>query len=149
ARSLQGMDAAIADNDMARMAREIARLGRAGFNAQLALSHAIGTRNSRLEGGMTHAHAAAADWLMLAERAPSPEMRLTALLEPVAHLAEDTLGAGQFPYFDGRAEWNADSFVAAVEAEDEMRAIALVRGALAEGLTYETLRPAFTEAALA
>jgi hypothetical protein len=46
-------------------------------------------------------------------------------------------------------EWDARSFVAAVEAEDEAVAVALVRGALAEGLAYESLRPAFAEAALA
>jgi hypothetical protein len=46
-------------------------------------------------------------------------------------------------------EWNARSFVFAVEAEDEAKAVALVRGALAAGLTYSHLRPAFAEAALA
>ncbi|MBV9572289.1 MAG: Rieske 2Fe-2S domain-containing protein [Alphaproteobacteria bacterium] len=149
AHALNGLESAIADNDMARMARELARLERAGFDAGVGLSHAIAVRNARLEEGMTHAHAAAADWLALAERASSPELRLTALLEPVAHLADDTRGANLFPYTDGTAEWNAPAFVAAVEAEDEARAIALVRGALAQGLTYERLLPVFAEAALA
>ncbi len=148
-RALKALEAAIGDNDMARMAREMARLERAGFDARIALSHAIAARNARLEDGMTHAHAAAADWLLLAERAPSPQMRLTALLEPVAHLADDTLGGGDFPYLDGKAEWDAQAFVAAIEAEDEATAVALVHGALAEGLTYDVLRPAFGEAALA
>ncbi len=148
-RALKALDAAIADNDMARMARELARLERAGFDARIALSHAIAARNGRLEDGITHAHAAAADWLLLAERATSPELGLAAMLEPVAHLADDTLGAGEFPYPEGKAEWNAQAFVAAVEAEDEGAAAALVRGALAEGLTYDALRPAFGEAALA
>ncbi|MBV8800678.1 MAG: Rieske 2Fe-2S domain-containing protein [Alphaproteobacteria bacterium] len=148
-RALQGLEAAVADNDMARMARELARLERAGFDARSALAHAIAVRNACLEDGMTHAHAAAADWLLLAERATTPELRLTALLEPVAHLAEDTLGAGEFAYPDGGAEWDARAFVAAIEAEDEARAAATVRGALAEGLTYDALRPAFAEAALA
>jgi nitrite reductase/ring-hydroxylating ferredoxin subunit len=148
-RALAGLESAIADNDMARIAREMARLERAGFDAGEALVHAIAARNTRLEDGMTHAYAAAADWLLLAERAPSPELRLTALLEPVAHLAEDTLGAGEFPYPDGRAEWGAAAFVAAVEAEDEAMAVAMVRGALSAGLTYEAMRPAFGEAALA
>ena len=149
ARALKGLEAAVADNDMARMARELARLERAGFDARDGLAYAIAARNARLEDGMTHAYAAAADWLTLAERAPSPALRLTALLEPVAHLAEDTLGAGDFPYMDGRAEWDGCAFVAAVEAEDEAKAVALVRGALAEGLEYDALRPAFAEAALA
>ncbi|HEY2418739.1 MAG TPA: Rieske (2Fe-2S) protein, partial [Steroidobacteraceae bacterium] len=148
-RALQGLDAAIGDNDMARMARELARLDHAGFDARSGVSHAIAARNTGLEDGMTHAHAAAADWLMLADRAPSPEKRLTALLEPVAHLAEDILGAGEFPYADSRAEWDAHAFVAAVEAEDESAAAGLVRGAIAQGLLYDEIRPAFGEAALA
>jgi len=78
-RALKGLESAIADNDMARMAREMARLERAGFDASDAFAHAVRSRNDRLENGMTHAHAAAADWLMLAERAPSPELRLAAM----------------------------------------------------------------------
>ncbi len=149
ARALKGLNAAIADNDMARMARELARLECAGFDARIGLSHAIAARNARLENGMTHAHAAAPDWLMLAERTLSPEKRLTALLEPVAHLADDTLGADEFPYADSRTEWDARAFAAAVEAEDEAAAVALVRGALSRGLSYEEMRPAFGAAALA
>ncbi|HSC18794.1 MAG TPA: Rieske (2Fe-2S) protein, partial [Rhizomicrobium sp.] len=146
-RALKGLEGAVADNDMARMARELARLERAGFDARDGFARAIAVRNERLEDGMTHAHAAAGDWLMLAERAPSAELRLTALLEPVAHLADDTLGGGHFPYTDRRAEWNPRAFVAAVEAEDEAEAAALVRGALSQGLTYADMRPAFGEAA--
>src|SRR5580693_6454691 len=73
ARALAGLDWAIADNDTARMARETARLERAGFDAREAIVHAFALRNDRLEEGMTHAHAAAADWLAMAERAQSPE----------------------------------------------------------------------------
>src|SRR5215469_6654545 len=105
ARALNGLDAALADNDMARMAREVARLERAGFNAKAALAHAFRARNDRLEDGMTHAHAAAADWLALAERAPNDTARLAALLEPLAHLAWDTEGAGAFPYVENRVAW--------------------------------------------
>lgn len=147
-RALGGLDVAMADNELARMARELARLERAGFDASEALVHAIASLHDRLEEGMTHAHAAAADWLALAERAPSVEMRLAAMLEPISHLAEDTLGAGRFPYADRIARWEPHAFLAAVEAEDEAGAIALVRGALADGKTYAQLRPAFAAAAL-
>src|SRR5215469_12116900 len=105
ARALHGLDAALADNDMARMAREVARLERAGFDAKAALVHAL--------------------------RARSDAARLAALLEPLAHLAWDTEGAGVFPYADIRTDWEPRAFVAAVEAEDERAAIGLVRGALA------------------
>src|SRR2546423_5343693 len=47
-RALNGLEFAIADNDMARMARELARLERAGFEARAGLAHAITMRNTRL-----------------------------------------------------------------------------------------------------
>ena len=148
-RALSGLDAAIADNDGSRIARETARLERAGYDASLAFAHAIAARNERLEDGMTHAHAAGADWLALASRAPDDAARLTAMLEPVGHLAEDTLGAGRFPYTDDVAEWDAEAFVAAIEREDEAAAVARLRGAMAADMPYEILRPAFARAALA
>ena len=149
ARALRGLEAAILDNDRARMAREVARLERAGFDARDAVGHVFQLCNGRLEGGMTHAHAAAADWLLLAERAETPPERLAAQLEPLGHIAWDTAGVGKFPYPEAVAEWDKAGFVAAVEAEDEAAAIAHIRGAHAQGLPYASLRAAIGEAALA
>ena len=148
-RALRGLSAAMADNDRTRMAREVARLERAGCDARLALVHAVGAVSERLEGGMTHGHAAAADWLALSERAPSADLRLTALLEPIGHLADDTLGAGRFPYAESQLAWDAEAFLEAMEAEDEFAAQGRVRGALEDGMTYAELRPVLGAAALA
>ena len=160
ARALKGIAAAISDNDRPRMAREVARLERAGFEAEEALVHAFQLSNDRFEDGMTHAHAAASDWLLLASRAETAEERLAAQLEPLGHIAWDTnrpesffgrtqFGDGEFPYPNMVTEWDSASFVAAVEAEDETAAIAHVRGALAQHRTYPALRGAIGEAALA
>jgi nitrite reductase/ring-hydroxylating ferredoxin subunit len=149
ARALRGVEAAILDNDRPRMAREAARLECAGFDAREVVVHAFRLCGERLEDGMTHAHAAAADWLLLATRAETPAERLTAQLEPLGHLAWDTQGAGEFRYPEAAAKWNAAGFVAAVEAEDEGAAIAHIRGALAQRLPYGSLRAAIGEAALA
>lgn len=149
ARALSGIKAAIADNDRPRMAREVARLEHAGFDGREALVHGFRLCNERLEDGMTHAHAAAADWLLLASRADTPNERLAALLEPLGHIAWDTEGAGEFPYPEGVVDWDGASFVAAVEAEDEAAAIARMRGALAQDVPYASLYPAIGEAALA
>jgi nitrite reductase/ring-hydroxylating ferredoxin subunit len=148
ARALRGLEAAIVDNDRARIAREAARLERAGFDARDAIAHAFRLCNDRFEDGMTHAHAAAADWLLLADRAETPAERLAAELEPLGHIAWDTQGADEFPYPKAVAEWDKPGFVAAVEAEDEASAIAHIRGALAQGLPYTKLRAAIGEAAL-
>ena len=147
-KALKGLDAAIADVDLARMARETARLERAGFDGNIAVAHAIASRNDFLEGGMTHAHAAAADWLALADRAERPQERLAALLEPIHHIAWDTQGAGNFAYAPGTMAWDGARYAAAIEAEDEATAIAFIRGAVQEGLPYACLRPAIAEAAL-
>lgn len=149
ARALAGITAAIGDNDRPRMAREMARLEDAGFDARDAVAHGFRLCNGRLEDGMTHAYAAAADWLLLAARAETAAERLAAQLEPLGHIAWDTEGAGEFRYPEATAEWNGAEFVAAVESEDETAAVARVRGALAQGLTYPSLRTAIGEAALA
>jgi nitrite reductase/ring-hydroxylating ferredoxin subunit len=147
--ALTGLGAAMADNDRTRMAREVARLERAGFDGRVAVAHAMASIEDRLEGGMTHAHAAAADWLALSGRAPTAELRLAALLEPIGHLAEDTLGAGCYPYPEGTLPWDEAAFLAAMEAEDESAALAHLEGALGQGLAYADVRPALGAAALA
>lgn len=149
AAALAGLDAALEDRDLARMARETARLMRAGYDAKHALVHAITVSNDYLEDGAQHSHGAAADWLELAARAQTPEHSLIATLEPMIHLAWDTMGRRRFPYEKGTCDWDADAFVAAVEGEDEAGALALVRGALKAGIAYAEMRPAFARAALA
>jgi nitrite reductase/ring-hydroxylating ferredoxin subunit len=148
-RALKGLDTAVSDVDLARMARETARLEQAGFDARVAVAHALAARNDFLEGGMTHAQAAAADWLALGERARRPEERLAAFLEPIYHVAWDSQGTKAFPYTAGVEPWNPESYVAAIEAEDETTAVALIRGAIADHIPYAQLRPAIGEAALA
>lgn len=149
AKALDGLDKGLADVDMPRMAREVARLQRAGIEPHRALVHAFNSRGRHLETGMTHAHAAAADWLALAARAPDEDTRLAAMLEPLGHIAWDTEGAAEFPYPEGRLAWDAGAFVAAMESEDEAKAIGHIRGAIADGIPYATLRPVIAEAALA
>ncbi len=148
ARALKGLEAAIADNDAARIARETVRLERAGFAATDALVHALRAFNDRFEDGMTHAQGAAADWLALSARAQTPELRLAAILEPIGHIAWDTQGASHFPYADEIREWNEEDFLSAIESEDETRAIAHLRGAFGKNISYKNLRPAFARAAL-
>ena len=147
-RALDGLIVAIADNDLARMAREVARLERAGFDATIALNHALHARNERLEFGTTHAHAAAADWLALAERAPSDDARLAAMIEPISHLAWDTVGAKRFPYAVEAKPWEVSAFLEAIESENETAAIAHLRGALDADVSFNELFRALGRAAL-
>ncbi|HXZ67059.1 MAG TPA: Rieske 2Fe-2S domain-containing protein, partial [Alphaproteobacteria bacterium] len=148
-RALKGLAQAIAEGDATRMARETARLGRAGFDPEDSLRHALHLSHDRFEFGTTHAYAAAADWLALSRRAPDEEHRLAALLEPIGHIAEDIRGEAHHPFEAETESWDAAAFARAAEAEDEARAIALANGALGAGLTYAELRPAFARASLA
>jgi nitrite reductase/ring-hydroxylating ferredoxin subunit len=147
-RALSGLVEAMRHNDGPRIAREVARLERAGFDASVALTHALDALNERLEFGTTHAHGAAADWLALAERAPSDAERLTAMIEPISHLAWDTTGARRHPYAEESRTWDSNAFLAAVESEREKDAIALVRGALRDETSHREIYAALGRVAL-
>jgi nitrite reductase/ring-hydroxylating ferredoxin subunit len=150
ARALANLLEAADDNEYDRMAREIARFIRADGDPLEPLRQMIGARAAQLEYGMTHAFAAAPDWLTLYETASTQEQRLTALVEPIAHIVWDTLRRPVFPYTDEVAPWNADAFVAAIEAEDEPGAIARLNDALTHGpQRAKAIKSALARAALA
>lgn len=150
ARALANLDDAVSDNDYDRMAREIARFMKAGGDPLEPLRHTIIARADRFEYGMTHAFAAAADWIDLYGAAPGDGEKLVALVEPIAHIAWDTLREDAFPYPDETQPWNADAFLKAIEFEDEVAAMARLNGALSlQPLPLEPLRQALATAALA
>jgi len=133
-----------------RMAREIARLEKAGGRPETAVAAAIDWTHDKLEYGTTHAHLAAPDWLTLRDdygRAPAD--RLSAAVEIVGNLAWDTLRAPAYPYAAESADYDPDGLFAAIEAEDEDRAIAMVRAAFADGRSYRDLEGPLARAALA
>ena len=104
----------------------------------------------RLEFGWTHAYAGLADWLGLYDEVDDdPQLRLVCLLEGIGHIADDVLRQPRFPYADGCEEWGSEAFLAAVEAENEARAIAQVRGALAGRVPLANIERACSCAALA
>ena len=138
------------DNAYERMAREIARLHRLGADPLDALREAIRWSAERMEFGWTHAYAGAADWLTLHdENEGDDETRLACVLESVAHIADDVLREARRPFPDAARPWDEEAFVAAVEAEDEGAAVALLRGGLAAGLGFADLERGLTRVALA
>jgi nitrite reductase/ring-hydroxylating ferredoxin subunit len=149
-RALANLQDAADDNDYERMAREVARYVKASGDPFEPLRHMIRARSPHFEYGMTHAFAAAPDWLALHEAAATPEHRLTALVEPIAHVAWDTLREPAFPFTIETAAWNTQTFVDAIEHEDEPTAVALLNNALAHGPQLaKELKAAFARAALA
>jgi len=103
-----------------------------------------------MEYGWTHAFAGAADWIALYdEHEGDEETQLVCLLETVAHLADDVLREKRYPFVEKTSPFDEEDFVAAVEAEDEARAISMVRGGLSDGLGFADFERALTRCALA
>lgn len=150
AAALEELSEAMDKEEYDRMARLVARIERAGGDPLDALREAVRFGHDRMEFGMTHAFAAAPDWLRLRdERARDDAERLVALLEPVAHIGFDTMREPAFPFTDNVHPYDADGLVAAIEDEDEDRAVSLLRGGLADGLDFADFEEPLTRAALA
>jgi len=148
-RALQHLDQAMAEYDIARIARELARPGAAGAGPELALSRAIQGTHARLRDGMTHAYAAADAWLALRDTITGETERLACATEALGYIAYDTLREPDYPFTAERAPWNAEAFAATVESQDEDGAAALINGAFVQGLHFVDLEPALAAAALA
>jgi nitrite reductase/ring-hydroxylating ferredoxin subunit len=148
-RSLEHLDQAMAEYDTARIARELARLGKADAGPELALMRAIQGTHARLRDGMTHSYAAADAWLALRDTLADETERLACATEALGYIAYDTLREPAYPFTAEHAPWNAEAFAAAVESQDEDGAVALLNGALARGLHFADLEPALAGAALA
>jgi len=149
--ALVQLDDAMADHDAPRIARELARLDRAGAAPEAAVARAIERSHERLRYGMTHAWAGAEVWLRLRDTLAEPTERLACAAEALSHIAYDTLREPAFPFARTQppARWNAPAFLAAVEAQDEAGAASLLLGALDEGRRFAELEPTLAAAALA
>lgn len=146
---LANFDAAMADEDRPRIARELARLERAGGQVETALARAVARSHYRLRYGMTHAYAAVDAWLQLRDGLADPALCLAAATEAAGHIAHDVLREPPWPYTDAEQPWHEARFLAAVQVQDEARALALLQGALAQGLDLAALEPVLAQAALA
>ena len=141
---------AFEDHDYDRIAREIARLSKIGSDPVDSLRLAIAWSWQRMEFGWTHAYAGMADWLTLYdEHDGDDELQLVCLVESVAHAAFDVLREPDYPFPETFAEFDVETFLSAIEIEDEATAVAGIRGGLRDGLQFEDFEEALTQAALA
>ena len=146
---LDSLHASFRRHEYDRMAREVSRLQQIGAEPLEAIRQAIWWTHDRFEFGTTHAHAAAADWLSLRDGLNDPAERLVPLIEILGHLAWDSLREPVYPYPAGTSPYDPEALVAAIEREDEPAAVALLRGALADGLGFAELEGPLARAALA
>jgi nitrite reductase/ring-hydroxylating ferredoxin subunit len=132
-----------------RMAREIARFEAAGGVPLEALARVVEWTHDHIEYGMSHAAAAAPDWVDLGRTLARDEAEvLTSVVEPVAHLAWDSLRERRYPFPEGKAAYDRVALVRAIDAEDEPTAVGLLRGALESGLGFAELEGPLAAAAL-
>lgn len=147
-RALSNLRTAFEDHEYDRIARELARLQKAGADPTDAVAAAIEWSHARLRFGMTHAYAAAAGWLTLHDRSNDPEVRLSCLTEAIGHMAWDSLREPERPFAEDVAPFSAESLVEAIERQDESQAVAQLRGAMRDGLHFGDLEQALSAAAL-
>lgn len=148
-RALGEMREAFEDHDYDRIARSLARFRAASGAADEALAMTLDWAADRYQYGATHAYAAAADWLSLAETFARDDVeRMAAHVEALGHFAWDAMGGRRYPFTDTTRPWSDDDFLAAIEAQDEDAAIAHLDGALVAGLGYAEIEETLTRAAL-
>ncbi len=150
-RTLLRLREAMDDDAYDRIAREVARLLRIGTPIELIFEAAVASTAPRLEFGTTHAFAALPDWLSLYDALEHEADRLACLVEPLAHMARDTLrepsiafatvGSGHVPYTE-------QALLDAIESEERADAEALIASALAAGVSDADLKRTLTRAAL-
>src|SRR6185295_13631496 len=114
---LRQLDAAMDEHDAPRIARELARLAKAETPPETALAHAIERSHDRLRYGMTHAYAAAEVWLRLRDTLADETQRLACATEALAYIAYDSLREPLFAFEQQVRPWDAQGFLAAVEAQ--------------------------------
>jgi len=149
--ALANLQASFPRHEYDRMAREIARLQQAGGDPLEAVRQAIWWTHDRLEFGMTHAYAAAPDWLELRKHHATGDaaLKLVGLVEPVAHMAWDTQREPEYPYASTSLAFAPKALAQALEDEDEATAVSLVRDGLRQGMRFSDFEEPLTRAALA
>ena len=146
---MDGLQTAFRKRDYGRLCREISRLHFHGLDPVDALREAIRWSHDRFEYGSTHAYAAAADWVAMADsNLDHWECRLVCLVEAVDHMAFDALRHPEYAYARPGETFSREAFAEAIEEEQLERAEGLVGRGLEDGLHFPEMERALTEAAL-
>lgn len=141
---IAGVIEAVDDRQYSRLAREVSRLMLRELDPLDAIRAAVEHTFDRFEFGTTHAFAATADWVALYQREDDPERRVLCLTEALDHIADDALRHPHYAYPSDSIPFDGDTFLTAVENEDEPTATRLVRGE-----SWDVLEPWLARAALA
>ena len=132
-----GLEQALAENDYERLAREVTRYRISGGDPLDLVRFAFGWAHEKFQYGITHAHAAAADWLMIYDGllgTDDPDT-LIPVVEILGHIAWDCKrDAGRWEFTQNcETDFSAIALENAIEEEDENAAVAQARAAIKTG----------------
>jgi nitrite reductase/ring-hydroxylating ferredoxin subunit len=130
---------AIANNYVGQMARDTARLLRAGATPAEIVWQAVEYNAPRNEYGINHGLANATDCLARVNLYEGDEQTIP-LAHALAGLAEEAFGYPARPPAEAVRDWSAEGFAAAVESEEHDVAIGHLVGALHDGADDATMR---------
>ena len=145
---LQALKVASDDRDYGRISRQIAKLHFHKFDPTVAVRRAIEWSHQKFEFGMTHAYAAAADWIALYDELAGKPEGLTCLVEIIDHISYDSLRQSDYPFAEKKRAFSEEGFLAALERAHEAEAIEYLNGALGSGMHFADLERTLTQAAL-
>ena len=146
---LASLKVAVDKNKMGRLIRDLAKLHFSGIDPLLALEKTLQWTFDKFNDGISHAHAAAADWLKLyADNKGNVENQLICLAEAIDFLSSSVYRAPSHSFSEKPADFSHQAFIDAIEQGDEHQVLALVLGALEAGWVFKDLEKSFTEAAL-
>ena len=147
---LGGLCEAFSKREYGRICRELSRLHFYDIDPMIAVRKSIEWSHNRLEFGFSHAYAAAADWLTLAQQFPEQwESRLICLVEPIDHMADNSLRHPIYAFDNTDEDYSVQGFMEAVETEDQKTAVGMVLRGLDRGLHWRDMHEAFATVALA
>lgn len=148
ARSKSHLKNAFDDNRYDQISRELARLQALGVSDIPIAQWCIEWSWAHFEYGLTHAYAGLWDWINMSKQRSDIESKLICITEALAHVAEDVLYRPTYPFDTTALVFDENRFLEAIEQEDEAKAIALIRGAVAEHIRLDKLECLFSQAAL-
>lgn len=145
---MSGLKTAFEKRQYGRLCREVTRLFYHGIDPLIALKNAIFWSYDKFEYGITHAYAAAADWISLYQELEVQEDKIICITEAIDHLAWDALRHQSYPFVSQQEEYTFEKLFHAIIHEEVARAEGLVLNALEKGLRYQDLEEVFSKAAL-
>lgn len=145
---LEGFKIAFEKREYGRISRELSRLHFNKLDPLVALKQAIHWSWNKLEYGTSHAYAVTNDWLRVYDLEVDPVKRIVALTEAIDHISFDALRYPVFSYTEEFLDYNSESFLQAIEDENEELSITYLNGAIKQGFGYKELERDLIEAAL-